>query len=75
MIKRLYNICRRVTSGQQYIPEIDGLRFLALSMVVLFHLHGYFTHKSSIQFSEAEKYSGWINRTLLNGSRGVELFL
>lgn len=29
---------RRVTSGGRYIPEVDGLRFIAISIVVLQHI-------------------------------------
>jgi peptidoglycan/LPS O-acetylase OafA/YrhL len=31
----------RITSNGNYLPEIDGLRFLAIFWVVLFHLNGY----------------------------------
>ena len=29
---------RRVTTQKRFIPQIDGLRFVAISSVVLFHL-------------------------------------
>jgi peptidoglycan/LPS O-acetylase OafA/YrhL len=35
---------RDTTSGQ-FIPEIDGLRFIAIIAVILFHLSGYVTNK------------------------------
>jgi len=31
---------RRITSGSSWIPQIDGLRFVAIMSVVLFHLSG-----------------------------------
>ena len=31
---------RRVTSSGNFIPEIDGLRFLAIASVFLYHLAG-----------------------------------
>lgn len=34
---------QRKTSSGRYLPEVDGLRCLAVLMVVLFHLHGFFT--------------------------------
>ncbi|MGA2131945.1 MAG: acyltransferase [Bryobacteraceae bacterium] len=34
---------RRVTSGGRFVPEIDGLRFLAIISVVLYHFHGFLT--------------------------------
>ena len=38
----IYNKLRRITSNQLYFPEIDGIRFLAIILVILFHAHGYF---------------------------------
>lgn len=32
---------RRITSSDSFIPEIDGLRFLAITSVVLYHINGY----------------------------------
>jgi peptidoglycan/LPS O-acetylase OafA/YrhL len=32
---------RRITSSGTFIPEIDGLRFVAVASVVLYHLHGF----------------------------------
>lgn len=34
---------QRKTSSGRYLPEIDGLRCLAVTLVVLFHCHGFFT--------------------------------
>lgn len=34
---------QRRTSSGRYLPEIDGLRCLAVVLVVLFHSHGFFT--------------------------------
>lgn len=33
---------RRITSSGVFIPEIDGLRFVAISMVVSFHVWTFF---------------------------------
>ena len=40
---------RVISGGKPYHPEIDGLRFLAVTMVVLFHIHGYFLEKNRIE--------------------------
>jgi peptidoglycan/LPS O-acetylase OafA/YrhL len=32
---------RRITSSGRFVPEIDGLRFVAMASVVLYHLHGF----------------------------------
>ena len=31
---------RRITRDGRWIPEIDGLRFVAIMSVLLFHLYG-----------------------------------
>ncbi len=31
---------RRITTGSSYVPEIDGIRFLAITFVFIFHLAG-----------------------------------
>jgi len=36
---------KRITSSGSFIPEIDGLRFIAIASVVLFHLSGFLTAK------------------------------
>ncbi len=40
---RLLAPFQRQTSSGRYLPEIDGLRCLAVFLVVLFHSHGFFT--------------------------------
>lgn len=74
MIFNIYNRFRRITTNQLYFPEIDGIRFLAIVLVVLFHTHGYFAGKSSVPFADAPSQYDLINTFLVNGDRGVELF-
>jgi peptidoglycan/LPS O-acetylase OafA/YrhL len=59
---------RRITSGGRFIPEIDGLRFAAISSVVCFHLYGYMRVKSGIPAL------GLAGTALHHGLRGVPLF-
>lgn len=40
---RLLAPFQRKTSSGRYLPEIDGLRCLAVILVVVFHSHGFFT--------------------------------
>jgi peptidoglycan/LPS O-acetylase OafA/YrhL len=42
---------RRITSGSSWIPEIDGLRFVAIVLVMLFHLSAEVTTKSGTHFT------------------------
>jgi len=66
---------RRVTSGSSYLPVIDGLRFIAIMPVVLFHLNSRTWRAYS---SHAENVNGQalfetLNRWL-GAKTGVELF-
>ncbi len=74
-MKTLEKLFRRETSSKEFIPMIDGLRFLAILLVVLFHINGYLITKTeNIKFAE--------NAFLLNqppeifnyGNQGVQLF-
>lgn len=73
MLAQLYNRFRRITSSQLYFPEIDGIRFVAISLVILFHTHGYFAGKTTT-FTDSQLHGGALNNLLENGDRGVELF-
>lgn len=74
MLDSLYNKFRRITSNQLYFPEIDGIRFVAILLVVLFHIHGYFIAKTQISFTDSPDRYNLLNTLMENGDRGVELF-
>ena len=74
MFRSFYNKFRRITTNQLYFPEIDGIRFLAIVLVMLFHTHGYFVKKTTINFIDNPPQDNAINTFLHNGDRGVELF-
>jgi len=57
-----------------YFPEIDGIRFLAIILVILFHAHGYFVAKTPHQFVDGPAQYPLLETLLSNGDRGVELF-
>lgn len=73
MFTSIYNKLRRITSNQLYFPEIDGIRFLAIILVILFHTHGYFQAKTGMVYADAGQYP-MLDMLLANGDRGVELF-
>jgi len=69
----LRNLARETTSGT-FIPEMDGLRFVAITLVVLFHLNGYLVAKWPQHHSGMLDQSGWLAQMASVGFRGVELF-
>ncbi|MDB2686262.1 acyltransferase [Mariniblastus sp.] len=63
----------RETSGQKLIPQIDGLRFVAIVSVVAFHVNGFVASKSSF-YQAADYESDWLCRFMAEGHMGVQLF-
>ena len=64
---------RRITRDGRWIPEIDGLRFVAIVSVLLFHLSGELINRSG-RIIPIESRFWWLDRLLGNGDRGVSLF-
>jgi peptidoglycan/LPS O-acetylase OafA/YrhL len=60
---------RRQTSSGQYIPEIDGLRFIAITSVIFLHTIIQVRHTDP-----AGTLAGWLMQLGANGARGVDLF-
>jgi len=70
----------RITSGGNFIPEIDGLRFIAIFPVVLHHLLGTYivlTKKMELtggfNWQVATKHS-WLVHLISHGNYGVQVF-
>lgn len=38
---------QRLTTQNRYLPFVDGMRFIAITWVMLYHLHGQITKKPS----------------------------
>lgn len=68
-IRRLPTTLRRVTTSATYVPQIDGLRFLAIFPILFFHagMHGerFYQNPSAAENVVAQ---------YLHGSEGVTLF-
>ena len=64
---------QRVTNSTRYIPEVDGLRFVAIFCVIMFHLSGQMLVKSGADISVATRNSFFVN-LLQTGGVGVQLF-
>ncbi|MES1219444.1 MAG: acyltransferase [Bacteroidota bacterium] len=62
---------RRITSAESYMPEIDGLRFVAVFWVV-FWMHT--TNFVNVKFFNQELFPPYVVGTILEGTHGVSLF-
>jgi peptidoglycan/LPS O-acetylase OafA/YrhL len=70
--KLLPRLTRRTTSGR-FIAEIDGLRFVAIVLVVLFHLRGFVAAKSPVNWPAPPDTHPVAQATEI-GHYGVQLF-
>jgi len=66
-------LSRETTSGR-FIPQIDGLRLVAIGLVILFHLNGYLVAKWPLHRAGSLSQSSWLAQVALVGFHGVELF-
>ena len=64
---------RRIIASGKFIPEIDGLRFVAISSVVLYHIHVFLRDKNLKSYQINDDIS-FAPNFIYNGSLGVELF-
>src|SRR5918997_508905 len=70
---RLHARLRRVTASNRFIAEVDGLRFLAIAPVVVFHVRNYLTVHPVAQYAPPVE-ADWAARLALHGHYGVQLF-
>jgi len=63
---------QRITSSGKFVPEIDGLRFIAIFSVVIHHLHGFF--KDKLQLEPDSMAASMFDHLISNGHLGVPLF-
>lgn len=68
----LDHLSRKTTSGR-FIPEIDSLRFVAIAMVVLYHLAGFVTENDRVA-GLPDAGRGWFYDAASHGHYGVQLF-
>jgi len=67
---RIEQAFRRKTNSLSYIPVIDGIRFLAITLVFIFHAAQYFTKQWSLPYS----LNIFWDTLLENGHKGVPVF-
>lgn len=72
MIANIVKKFRRETTSGLFMPEIDGIRFLAIFMVVVFHTQTFYLAKTDLSFGDLghNLFFGLTN----NGFKGVEIF-
>ena len=66
------SLFRRVTTSGSFIPEIDGLRLIAIFSVVVFHVAVALAIKSPVAYARPQ--SSLAGAMAWHGFRGVELF-
>lgn len=64
--ERLVRRLSRRTSSGRFVPEVDGLRFVAITFVVGYHIDGYLRH--------GQRGQGAIHWIAASGAHGVEIF-
>jgi peptidoglycan/LPS O-acetylase OafA/YrhL len=64
----------RSTSSGFYLPEVDGLRCLAIAAVMAFHLAGYVMEKAPRPYPPLQTFDLHFYQLLRTGHIGVQLF-
>jgi peptidoglycan/LPS O-acetylase OafA/YrhL len=72
-LSRVYERLSRVTSSGDFIAEVDGLRFLAIAPVVVFHLRNYLLANPVADYA-ATPGADWAARLTHHWHYGVQLF-
>jgi len=63
----------RVTNRKYYIPEVDGLRFIAIFPVVMLHLSTWIRKSSTVEYA-VPPLDDWLGYLTYKGAFGVQLF-
>ncbi|MGB8853818.1 MAG: acyltransferase [Pirellulales bacterium] len=71
---RVMRLFRRVTTSGGYVPEIDGLRFVAIMPVLAFHLWGYWGRIEQRPYPDPWPLDYVLNFLVSLGHYGVHLF-
>jgi peptidoglycan/LPS O-acetylase OafA/YrhL len=74
MINKIYQLLTRKTNTISFIPQIDGLRFLAIFMVIVFHINTFVITKAQFVFAKSPLDYWWLYQILYTDRKGVMLF-
>ena len=70
--RKFIELFRRVTYSGRYLPELDGLRFVAIVMVILFIHMGSYIHDFVLQIPDESRSA--VYSFFYEGSYGICLF-
>lgn len=75
MLKKLsiFSGFKRITTSKKYIPEIDGIRFVAILLVVLYHISLHVQAKDTHIYRD-QNIRILLEKFLFNGHLGVQIF-
>lgn len=73
MVSVFNHLGRIITRGRRFMPEVDGLRFVAIAAVVLFHLSGN-TLLKDMTGATIHPMESWLAKFFGIGQYGVQLF-
>lgn len=68
------HLSRVMTKGRDFVPQIDGLRFIAIIGVLAFHIRSIISWHLGVSADSPEGADGLINWIFGAGCNGVELF-
>ena len=71
LVNKVAEQLSRTTVSTRFIPEVDGVRFVAIFMVITYHVSGYFLVYGSYAGQESLAYHKYLFDF---GARGVDLF-
>lgn len=73
-VSALISRLRRITTAGNYIPEIDGLRLIAIMAVLLVHIAGYWTVRAGRTYPAMSLADSCLWAVVNLGGYGVHLF-
>ena len=73
-MKLLTHLSRITTAGRTFIPQIDGLRFIAIMVVIAYHVCGIGSFHFGITAPEEVTAGGLVYNVFAAGHFGVQLF-
>lgn len=68
------HLSRVMTKGRDYVPQVDGLRFLAIMGVIAYHVRIISCYHYGVPPDSPTGANGIVNWTFAAGCNGVELF-